>query len=107
MLFRSVFNAIHKGLADLGFKDLIKRELQSGLVVSVLYPDDKNWDFMRVHDYCYERGFTIYPGKVSATPTFRLCALGAIDEEDIRAFFVVLKDALIHLNIAIPVKYNN
>lgn len=102
-----VFNAIHKGLADLGFKDLIKRELQSGLVVSVLYPDDKNWDFMRVHDYCYERGFTIYPGKVSATPTFRLCALGAIDEEDIRAFFVVLKDALIHLNIAIPVKYNN
>ena len=101
-----VFEAIHKGLDELGFKDIIKRELQAGLVVSVLYPDDDNWDFDKVHDYCYERGFTIYPGKVSDTPTFRLCALGAIDKEDIEQFFVVLKEALIANNIAVPVRYN-
>ncbi len=100
-----VFEAIHKGLADLGFKDVIKRELQAGLVVSVRYPDDKNWDFEKVHDYCYERGFTIYPGKISGTNTFRLCALGAIDEEDIVNFFVVLKEALIKNNISVPVVY--
>lgn len=100
-----VFNAIHEGLDKLGFKDVIRREWQSGLVVSVLYPDDKNWSFEKVHDYCYERGFTIYPGKISTTNTFRLCALGAIDEQDIKDFFVVLTDALRDNNIAIPVKY--
>lgn len=100
-----VFNAIHRGLADLGFKDVIKRELQAGLVVSVRYPDDPNWDFEKVHDYCYERGFTIYPGKISGTNTFRLCALGAIDEEDIVNFFVVLKEALTANNISVPVIY--
>lgn len=100
-----VFEAIHRGLAELGFKDVIKRELQAGLVVSVRYPDDDNWDFEKIHDYCYERGFTIYPGKISSTDTFRLCALGAIDEEDIVEFFKVLKSALEANNVAIPVQY--
>lgn len=102
-----VFEAIHKGLEELGFKDIIKREWQSGLVVSVKYPDDSNWDFAKVHDYCYERGYTIYPGKISTTNTFRLCALGAIDEEDIRGFFEVLREALVAYNISIPIKYNS
>lgn len=101
-----VFEAIHRGLDELGFKDVIKRELQSGLVVSVIYPDDPNWDFMKVHDYCYDRGFTIYPGKISTTNTFRLCALGAIDEADIVEFFKVFKDALNEYNIRIPANYN-
>ena len=101
-----VFEAIHEGLERLGFKNAIKREWQSGLVVSVIYPDDKNWDFDKVHDYCYERGFTIYPGKISDTNTFRLCALGTIDERDIIDFFVVFENALKKNNISIPVIYN-
>lgn len=101
-----VFEAIHRGLEKLGFKNVIKREWQSGLVVSALYPDDINWDFNKVHDYCYEHGFTIYPGKISGTNTFRLCALGAIDEQDIKDFFVVFEEALKVNNIKIPVIYN-
>lgn len=101
----SVFHAIHKGLDDLGFQDVIRREWQSGLVVSAIYPDDPNWDFEKVHDYCYERGFTIYPGKISTTNTFRLCALGAIDEDDIHAFFKVFREALEVCHIQIPVVY--
>lgn len=98
---RRVFDAIHEGLDRLGFKTVIPRNIESGLVVSVLYPDCPNWNFEKVHDYCYERGFTIYPGKISTTNTFRLCALGAIDESDIRDFFVVLGDALRHYDICL------
>ena len=100
-----VFNAIHEGLDELGFRDYIPRELQTGLVVAVLYPDDPNWNFEKVHDYCYERGFTIYPGKVGGQGMFRLCALGAINEQDIRDFFVVLKEALTVNGVAVPVRY--
>jgi len=75
-------------------------------VASVLYPDDENWSFERVHDYCYARGFTIYPGKISTTNTFRLCALGTIDEDDIVAFFRVLREAFEQNGIALPAKYN-
>lgn len=101
-----IHEAIHKGIAELGFKDVIKKELQTGLVVSVRYPDDPNWNFEKIHDFCYNRGFTIYPGKISTTTTFRLCSLGAIDEEDIVEFFKVFKDALLDSNVSIPVKYN-
>ena len=101
-----VFNAIHAGLAELGFRNVIKREWQIGLVVSAIYPDDPNWDFGKVHDYCYERGFTIYPGKISTTNTFRLCALGAIDEQDIKDFFVVFRKALTDTGVSVPVIYN-
>ena len=101
-----VFDAIHNGLDRLGFRDVIKREWQSGLVVSVIYPDDPKWNFDKVHNYCYERGFTIYPGKISATNTFRLCSLGAIDTDDIENFFKVFQDALNFYGIEIPVKYN-
>lgn len=103
----SVFEAIHTGLEKLGFQDLIQRELQAGLVVSVRYPDDANWDFEKVHDYCYERGFTIYPGKVSGQNTFRLCALGAITAKDIEDFFVVLEEALRKYQIQIPIRYEH
>ena len=96
---RRVYEAIHEGLDNLGFKTIIPREIESGLVVSVLYPEDSNWDFEKVHDYCYERGFTIYPGKISTTNTFRLCSLGAIDADDIKDFFVVMEGALKEFDI--------
>lgn len=102
---RAVFEAIHDGLDELGFKDVIRCDIQSGLVVSVKYPDDANWDFDRVHDYCYDNGFTIYPGKISTTDTFRLCSLGAIGVEDIKAFFATLRRALVENGIEIPVRY--
>jgi len=102
-----VFNAINEGLDRLGFRQVIKPEWRAGLVSSAVYPDDPNWSFEAVHDYCYERGFTIYPGKISTTNTFRLCALGAIDEADIHAFFEVFEEALRAQNIAIPVVYED
>ena len=102
-----VFNAICEGLEELGFRQVIPAEHRAGLVASAIYPDDPNWDFKKVHDYCYVRGFTIYPGKISTTNTFRLCALGAIDESDIKNFFVVFREALDINHIAVPVIYRS
>ena len=102
---RAVYEAIHKGVDELGLKTVIDPKIESGLVVSVLYPTDPNFSFEKVHDYCYERGFTIYPGKISTTNTFRLCALGAINANDIKDFFVVLKEALETYNI--KAEYND
>ena len=100
-----VWNAIHEGIARLGFKDIIKKEWQSGMVVSIKYPDDPNWNFEKIHDYCYERGFTIYPGKVASTDTFRLCTLGQIYKKDIEDFFVVFEEACRASGVQIPARY--
>lgn len=104
---QSVWKALYKGLDELGFKTIIPREMQSRLVISVLYPDDPNFDFVKFHDYLYERGFTIYPGKVSNLPTFRLCCLGTIVPADIEAFFVEVKNCMKDFGMQIPAKYND
>ena len=96
---RRVYEAIRKGVTDMGFETVIDPKIESGLVVSVKYPDNPNWDFEKIHDYCYERGFTIYPGKISTTKTFRLCSLGNIDVKDIEDFFGVLDQALKNFEI--------
>ncbi len=101
-----VFNAINEGLDALGFRQVIRPEDRAGLVSSAIYPDDPAWSFEKVHDYCYERGFTIYPGKISTTNTFRLCALGAIDVPDIEAFFAVFRQALASTGVSVPVHYD-
>lgn len=102
---QSLWDAIYKGLDRLGFETIIPRQWQSKLVVSVKYPEDPNFDFTKIHDYVYEKGFTIYPGKVSNLPTFRLCALGTIVPSDIDNFFIALEEGLKHYNIQIPLKY--
>lgn len=102
-----VFRAIEAGLDAMGFRQVIRPEWRAGLVAAAVYPDDPRWDFEAVHDYCYARGFTIYPGKIASANTFRLCALGAIDEPDINAFFRVFREALDILGVAVPVNYND
>lgn len=100
-----VMQAIHAGEQKLGLKELLAPFVQSSLVSAVKYPDDPHWDFEKVHDYCYARGFTIYPGKLDNQDTFRLCALGAIDEDDIAEFWKVFEDALKESGVQIPIRY--
>lgn len=101
---RRVNEAIHEGIKRLGFEYVIDRDKESGLVVSVKYPVHPAWDFGKIHDYCYDRGFTIYPGKISTTDTFRLCSLGAIDTPDIENFFKTFEAGLNELGIETPLK---
>ena len=101
-----VFQAICGGLEALGFRQVIRPDWRAGLVASARYPNDPNWSFEKVHDACYARGFTIYPGKISTANTFRLCALGAIDEADIRDFFTVFRQVLEQTGVQIPVRYH-
>lgn len=91
---REAFEALRCGMRELGFQFYLPDEYQSGLVLSVKYPDHPLWDFERIHDYCYARGYTIYPGKIGNMGTFRLCSLGAINKRDIESFMSVFKEAL-------------
>jgi 2-aminoethylphosphonate-pyruvate transaminase len=97
------WEAIHKGLAEIGLSSVIDKEIQGHLVVTVKAPDDDRFDFFKLHDYCYERDFTIYPGKMFGLKTFRLCNLGIITDKDIDDFFVVAKEAFKEMGYTLPI----
>lgn len=75
-----------QGLRQLGLKMLLPIEQQSKIVTTVLEPKVSGYRFQELHDYLYQRGFTIYPGKLYSHDTFRISTMGAIDENDIKQF---------------------
>ncbi|MCL2791862.1 MAG: 2-aminoethylphosphonate--pyruvate transaminase [Spirochaetaceae bacterium] len=103
--FRDGYKVIREEMAKLGFKDILPEDKQTGLVVGILNPKDPNFDFNKIHDYLYEKGVTIYPGKIADLETFRVCNLGSLGPDDIRDAFKVLTDALKACGVALPVKY--
>jgi len=98
------WDAIHNGLDEIGLDTVIDREIQGRLVVTVKAPQDDKFDFFKLHDYCFERGFTIYPGKMFGLETFRLCNLGLITARDIEDFFVVAKESFVNMGYSLPIK---
>ena len=101
---KKCWEAIHKGLEEIGLGYVIDKKIQGKLVVTVEAPDDGKFDFATLHDYCFERGFTIYPGKMFGLKTFRLCNLGLITSRDIEDFFVTAKEAFMAMGYSLPLK---
>ncbi len=99
------WEAIHKGLNEMGLESVIDKEIQGHLVVTVKAPESEHFDFTKFHDYCYEKGFTIYPGKMFGVKTFRLCNLGQITYKDVEDFFVVAKDAFKKMGFTLPLNH--
>jgi 2-aminoethylphosphonate-pyruvate transaminase len=91
------WETLYNGLGELGFRFLLPANQQSRILLAVVEPSEKEYDFEKMHDYLYARGFTIYPGKGAKEATFRLSILGAIDRNDILSF---LKELANYLNDA-------
>jgi 2-aminoethylphosphonate-pyruvate transaminase len=83
-----------KGLDRLGLEYLIDKEHHSRIITSIIEPKSEKYDFDSMHDFFFEKGFTIYPGKVNDYDTFRISNIGQIDSKDIEAFLVVLETYL-------------
>jgi len=98
------WEAIHKGLEEIGLDYVIDKQIQGKLVVTVEAPGDGKFDFAILHDYCFEHGFTIYPGKMFGLKTFRLCNLGLITHGDIEDFFVTAREAFRQMGYKLPIK---
>ena len=79
-------------LKELGLKYLVDDKYHSKIITSIFIPDGVDFDEM--HDYFYERGFTIYPGKVEEFNTFRVANIGDIDSGDMEEFLIFLKGYL-------------
>lgn len=87
-----------QGIEELGLEYLIDKEHHSKIMTSIIEPKSEKYDFDEMHDFFFEKGFTIYPGKVNDYDTFRISNIGQIDHTDIRNFLVVLKEYLVNID---------
>ena len=80
------------GIRELGLRMPVPESEHSRLIVTIMDPEEPGYSFDALHDMARDRGFTIYPGKLSDAPTFRIANIGDIRPEEMAAFIGVLKE---------------
>ncbi|MFC6253238.1 2-aminoethylphosphonate--pyruvate transaminase [Secundilactobacillus hailunensis] len=73
---------LREGMQDLGYELVIDKSVQSPIITSFKFPMT-DFDFRAFYDYLKDRGFIIYPGKVSKCDSFRIGNIGEVSAEDI------------------------
>lgn len=93
------WETLYSGLQHLGFTFLLPKEQESKILLAIVEPAHSGYNFNAMHDYLYERGYTIYPGKGAKEATFRLSVLGDLNKKDIQNFLAELKNYLVHAGV--------
>jgi 2-aminoethylphosphonate-pyruvate transaminase len=73
------------GMSALGFRSFLRREIQAPIIVTFHAPGDANYNFADFYAGVRDKGFILYPGKLTAVDTFRVGCIGAIGETEMRA----------------------
>lgn len=70
-------------MKELGFRSYIDAEHQSPIITTFFYPETADFSFEEMYSYIKERGYAIYPGKLTDANVFRIGNIGEIYKEDI------------------------
>ncbi len=88
------------GLHKLGFETLLADRLQAPIIVTVKMPEDPAFDLSRFNDALKDRGFVIYPGKVTVSETFRIGCIGALADDTIDEALSAIRDILSEMGVS-------
>ncbi|GAC1671994.1 MAG: 2-aminoethylphosphonate--pyruvate transaminase [Steroidobacteraceae bacterium] len=91
--------ALVSGMRALGLKTFLPDSLQAPIIVTFHAPPDPAYDFTAFYRRVRDRGFILYPGKLTAVDTFRVGCIGAIDAATLRQAVVAVGDALREMGV--------
>jgi len=90
------------GMRKLGFETLLPDALQAPIIVTFLAPADPRFVFDAFYDGLRRRGFVIYPGKLSETPSFRIGCIGDVSSSDLERAVAAVAETLGELGVSSP-----
>jgi 2-aminoethylphosphonate-pyruvate transaminase len=99
--YRRNHETLIAGMRQLGFVEYLAPEDQGYIITSFRYPTHINFNFSRFYELLNDKGFVIYPGKVSDAACFRIGSIGRIFEADVRALLVAILQTLDEMEITL------
>lgn len=78
---------------EMGISTYIK-DHQGPIITTFFYPEHHTYSFADMYQYIKERGYAIYPGKLTDADTFRIGNIGEIYPEDIEKVCAIIKEFL-------------
>jgi 2-aminoethylphosphonate-pyruvate transaminase len=88
------------GMRKLGFKPLLPSELQAPIIVTFHMPEDPKFIFQDFYDALRERGFVIYPGKLTVADSFRVGCIGRLDTTLMKAALDTIGNVLEEMGVS-------
>lgn len=83
-----------ENLAELGIRPYVGADVQGPIITTFYYPEHHNFSFQDMYQYIKERGYAIYPGKVTDADTFRIGNIGKIYPEDMVKVTAIISEFL-------------
>ncbi len=88
------------GMRAMGFETLLPDRLQAPIIVTFKMPADPNFDFEEFYDRLKDRGYVIYPGKLTVAPSFRIGCIGALGKQQIDGALSAIEAVMSEMNVA-------
>ena len=79
-------------MAELGFRPFLDPSIQAPIIVTFHAPADPRYTFKAFYDSVRDKGFILYPGKLTAVETFRVGCIGAIGPDEMRHAVHAVRD---------------
>lgn len=88
-----------EGMRALGFETLLAPALQAPIIVTFHMPRHPNFVFQRFYDALKERGYVIYPGKLTVADSFRIGCIGRLSAKDMHGALAAIREALAEMDV--------
>ncbi|WP_207477845.1 2-aminoethylphosphonate--pyruvate transaminase [Arenibaculum pallidiluteum] len=89
-----------EGMRTLGFQTLLPDALQAPIIVTFRMPRDPAFAFQAFYDRLRERGFVIYPGKLTVADSFRIGCIGRLGLAEMRAALDAVRATLAEMGVS-------
>lgn len=89
-----------EGMRKLGFETLLADRWLSPIIVTFFYPASPAFEFQKFYDLMKDRGFIIYPGKLTVVDSFRIGCIGQMDEHVMRKVVTAAGQALSEIGVS-------
>jgi 2-aminoethylphosphonate-pyruvate transaminase len=100
--YRDNYNTLRSGMKEMGFSEYVPESLQGYIITSYRYPADRRFSFDEFYNRLSDRGFVIYPGKVSDADCFRIATVGRIFKSDVQALLGGIQAVMSEMGIKLP-----
>jgi 2-aminoethylphosphonate-pyruvate transaminase len=97
--YRANCETLVAGMTELGFRPFLDPKIQAPIIVTFHAPPDPQYSFKDFYERVREKGFILYPGKLTQVETFRVGCIGAIGPAEMRQAVNAVRDTLREMGI--------
>jgi 2-aminoethylphosphonate-pyruvate transaminase len=87
------------GMRSLGFETLLPDAIQAPIIVTFHMPADPKFKFDLFYDKLRERGYVIYPGKLTVADSFRIGCIGRLGDAEMNGALDAVRAVMAEMGV--------